>query len=265
MGPAPGMAVSIRNKDTKPANDCELMPTSKLKLAAHRLYPADTQGVDLDVSGLSKLRSLSLVQRLRRRQRFVTLGPDNTYIVRSGLIAVEVTPVAGTRSIIELLYPGNVVVPSMQAPIAELGLTATTPAELWRLTSHNFMQELHRDNALTDLVFHRLNAQRARMQLHVAILAGLSSEPRVVALLIEVASRLGVRDSRGVSFEMPLSRTEMAEYLALNADTLSRIMSRLTSTNIIDRSGRAQMTVLDWDGLLALCPMAQTVRALHSQ
>ena len=97
----------------------------------------------------------------------------------------------------------------------------------------------------------------------MAILAGLASEQRVAALLIEAACRLGVNDGKSISFDMPLSRTEVAEYLALNADTLSRIMSRLTHGNILERSGRAQMTIRDWDELVAHCPLANAVIALH--
>jgi len=240
------------------------MPSSKLTLAERRPPSEALPGFDLDLTGLSKLRSLAQVQRLRRRQRVALFAPDNVYIVRSGLMAVEGAPVVNTRSILELLYPGDIVVPGLQAPIADLGLTATTSAELWRLSAHTFMQEMHRDNALADLVFHKLNAQRARIQLHVAVLAGLASEQRVVALLIEAACRLGTRDSRGINFDMPLSRTEVAEYLALNADTLSRIMSRLTHSKLIERTGRAQMTVCDWEGLLAHCTMANAVTALHA-
>lgn len=240
------------------------MPTSKLTLAERRPLTEPLPTFDPETTGLIKLRSVAQVQRLRRRQRLAFLAPDNVYIVRSGLMAVEGAPVANRRSIFELLYPGDILVPGLQAPIPDLGLTATTSAELWRLSSHTFTQEMHRDSALADLVFHRLNAQRARMQLHVAVLAGLASEQRVVALLIEAASRLGVRDSRGVSFDMPLSRMEVAEYLALNADTLSRIMSRLTHSNIIERTGRMQMTVRDWEALLAHCPMANAVSALHT-
>ncbi|MEZ5900341.1 MAG: Crp/Fnr family transcriptional regulator [Hyphomicrobiaceae bacterium] len=238
--------------------------TTKLNYADRAPISEAMSGYDLDVSGLSKLRSLAQVQRLRRRQRLALFGAEHVYIVRSGLAAVEGAPVTNSRSILELLYPGDVVVPGLQAPIPDLGLTATTPAELWRISAPTFLQEMHRDSRLSDLVFHKLNSQRARLQLHVAILAGLASEQRVVALLIEAASRLGVRDSRGISFDMPLSRTEVAEYLALNADTLSRIMSRLTHSNIIERTGRAQMTVCDWDGLMALCPMANAVIALHA-
>lgn len=239
------------------------MSTSKLTLAERRPVSELPAGFDADSAPLTRLRSLSQVQRLRRRQRLSLFAADTVYVVRSGLVAIEGAPVNDARSILELLYPGDIVVPSMQVPIADVALTTATAAELWRMSAHAFSHEMHRDPSLSDYVFERLNAQRARMQLHVAVLAGLASEQRVAALLIEAACRLGIPDGKAITFDMPLSRTEVAEYLALNADTLSRIMSRLTQNSILDRSGRSQMTIRNWDGLVASCPIAGAVMALH--
>lgn len=239
------------------------MSLHKTNLAERRIAAEVPAGFDQDNAALARLRSLAQVQRLRRRQRFTLFGAENVYLVRSGLMAIEGAPAADKRSILELLYPGDLLVPGLQAPIADLALTAATAAEIWRISTHAFMHELQRDSGLAELVFQRLNTQRARLQLHVAILAGLASEQRVAALLIEAACRLGINDGKSIAFDMPLSRTEVAEYLALNADTLSRIMSRLTQSHVLERSGRAQMAVCDWDALAALCPLANAVIALH--
>lgn len=239
------------------------MSSHKITLAERRPLNEIAGGFESDSPAWGRLRSLAQVQRLRRRQRLSLFGTDSVFLIRSGLMAVEGAPVADKRSILELLYPGDMVVPGLQPPIPDLALTSTTAAEIWRISLHAFAQETQRDAALSELVFQRLNSQRARLQLHVAILAGLASEQRVAALLIEAACRLGVNDGKAIAFDMPLSRTEVAEYLALNADTLSRIMSRLTQSNVIERSGRAQMAVRDWDGLVSHCPLSNAITALH--
>jgi CRP-like cAMP-binding protein len=55
---------------------------------------------------------------------------------------------------------------------------------------------------------------------------------------------------------MPLTRKELALYLGLNADTLSRIMSRFRSTGVIGRSERNRIVVRDVSELMRLTPAA---------
>ena len=115
------------------------MSLHKTNLAERRIAAEVPAGFDQDNAALARLRSLAQVQRLRRRQRFTLFGAENVYLVRSGLMAIEGAPAADKRSILELLYPGDLLVPGLQAPIADLALTATTAAEIWRISTHAFM------------------------------------------------------------------------------------------------------------------------------
>lgn len=137
-------------------------------------------------------------------------------------------------------------------------------SEVWKLSLAALNREFARDETLSEYVFQRLNEQRARMQLHILMLAGLTSEQRVAALLLQAAYRLGTASGDSVAFDMPLSRNEVAEYLALNADTLSRIMSRLVRENVLQRSSRVQMTIRNMAALKAYCPLSATVTGLHA-
>jgi CRP-like cAMP-binding protein len=94
-------------------------------------------------------------------------------------------------------------------------------------------------------------------------LGGLSGEQRVASFLIELALRLGTPGGSGISFDLPLSRTDIADHLALNADTLSRIMSRLKTRGLIAQTGRTRAVIPDWTRLCELTPVADTVLALH--
>jgi CRP/FNR family transcriptional regulator len=62
---------------------------------------------------------------------------------------------------------------------------------------------------------------------------------------------------------MPLSRTDMADYLGLNADTLSRTMSRLRASGLISHPERHRAVVRDFAALAALSPAAPSLMALH--
>ena len=68
--------------------------------------------------------------------------------------------------------------------------------------------------------------------------------------------------SGAVGFEMPLNRTDMADYLGLNADTLSRTMSRLRASGVISHPERHRVVVRDFAALAALTPAARALMAL---
>jgi CRP/FNR family transcriptional regulator, anaerobic regulatory protein len=68
-----------------------------------------------------------------------------------------------------------------------------------------------------------------------------------------------------VVFDMPLSRTEIADYLGLNADTLSRTMSRLRSSGVLNHTKRNRAVLRDFRALAALSPAARALIDLHGE
>jgi len=105
--------------------------------------------------------------------------------------------------------------------------------------------------------------QQARAMLHTVILATLDGPQRLAAFLTEMALEVGVSAGTAVSIELPLSRTEIARYLALNADTLSRLMSRFKADGLVSQKSRHQITLRNWRALCDLCPIAPAILAIE--
>jgi CRP/FNR family transcriptional regulator len=82
--------------------------------------------------------------------------------------------------------------------------------------------------------------------------------------LIEIGLRLGSSAPTGMALDVPLSRTDIADYLALNPDTLSRITSRFRARGLLlsARSGHAVLPA--WEALCAATPVAAALLALHT-
>ena len=195
--------------------------------------------------------------------RSADLGKASSMCCRKAWPASNARRNRGERTVIELLYPGDILVPGLQAPLRDLALIAKRPVEFWRLTITSFAGESSRDSQLWQAIFLRLNAQNARSQLHIAATSGLNCEQRIAGFLIEIGSRLGVFNGGALSFELPMSRYSIAEYLSLNADTVSRTLSGLTAAKIIERRGRFQISILNWDALVEMCPLSDAIAKLH--
>jgi CRP/FNR family transcriptional regulator len=204
-------------------------------------------------------------QKFRLGHRFPVsdLARNFVYVVSKGVAGLECAMNSGERTVTALLYPGDILIPDLQAPLPDLSLIAHRPVEFWKLTVVSLAQESARDVQLWQSVFLRLGAQNARTQLHTAGTSVLNREQRIAGFLIEIGSRLGVFSGGARSFELPLSRYSIAAYLSLNADTVSRTLSELAAAKVIQRQGRFQISIHDWDALIAMCPLSEAIIRLH--
>ena len=88
-----------------------------------------------------------------------------------------------------------------------------------------------------------------RTQEHVIVLGRKGACERVAAFLLEFAKRTGV----AASIELPMSRQDIADYLGLTIETVSRTLSQLESEAVIDLPGRRCVTVKSAARLEAYC------------
>lgn len=170
-----------------------------------------------------------------------------------------------------LLYPGDVLSPGALPPSLALTIVAGLPTTLIALAAGGgrdgpsgtasgpvAQETLTPQNGAQSAP----QRQLARAGLHAIALGRLTGEERVASGLVEMALFLGRRVGNGYTFEMPMSRRDLADYLALNPDTLSRIVSRFKARRLIANPGRRHMIIADFDGLAALTPLAGALARL---
>jgi len=202
----------------------------------------------------------------RRGQKLVLSdgAQETAYVVHAGVCFARAALPDTRHQVLSLLYPGDVIRAHALPPMDGMEITATSDkGEVWRLRWPIVSRLFEDDPALARHVADRQADQTARLALHGAIVAGLSGDERVAALIMELALRTGQATPAGIAFVMPLSRIELAEHLALNPDTVSRIMSRLRAKGLLAPGGRHRLLCRDLGGLERECPLAATVIRLH--
>lgn len=206
------------------------------------------------------------VIRTRRQQRLaVSVEGETVYLVRSGVLALHASTPSNRRQILSILFPGDLFRSAFAPPLPEIALTSVTPGELIRLRWSTIEPRLARDPDLLSLFTRQLAMRNARDAMHIATIAGLSGEQRVASFLVELGLRLGRQTGSGMTFELPLARADIADYLALNADTLSRIMSRLKAKGLITLHKRGHALARDFGALCGESPIGQALVEMHRQ
>lgn len=78
----------------------------------------------------------------------------------------------------------------------------------------------------------------------IALLSKGSAEQRITSLLLSISSRNQRRQLSATEFMLPMSRTDMGNYLGLTVETVSRVFSRLQKDALI-KSERRMVQILD--------------------
>ena len=187
-------------------------------------------------------------------------GSEIVLIVRSGFLTLQVAPPEAPRQVVALLFPGDVLRSSFAPPQAESKLISAGAAALWRMRWSAF-EALAAEDARVERFFQAALAnQMARQAIHIAALGQFNGEQRVATLLIELALRTGISSpAGGIVFDLPFCRNDVAAYLGLNPDTLSRIVSRLRGNGAFSQLKRNRALLRDFRALAALSPAAQSL------
>lgn len=215
---------------------------------------------------LAAIAAGAVTLRARRRQRLPVTHdqPDSVYVLRSGMMLLQAHLPCHRRQVLDVLYPGDIYRTLFAPPLPEAALVALPGSVSLRLRATAFEDLAALDPQVAAFYSGRIAHQTARQALHAGCIGGLRGEERVVTFLVEIAMRLGRPAAGGMAFDLPLSRDDIAGYLGLNADTLSRIMSRLKAQGLLTQSSRSRAFAPDWRELCRATPLADTLTTLNS-
>lgn len=260
-GPAPDSYADC----TPPREGKTLVMTSSTKTRSESRVGASAlcsaaKGAALDAIPAA-IGSQAAILRTRRGQTLALSfdGGETAFIVRSGVLTLQLTLPNSSRQIVAMLFPGDVFRSNFTPPHAEAMLASAGAGEVWRMRLAVLNTLAADDPAIARYLDQALASQLARQSLHVATLGQFNCEQRVATLLVELALRTGVSSANGVVFELPFNRKDIADYLGLNPDTLSRIMSRLKAAGLIAHSERNRAVLRDFQALAARSPAARSL------
>ncbi len=227
--------------------------------------PAPQRAPGAFLSRLANLDAQATPLKLRQRQRIAVLPAQDDFVfaLQSGVVTARMTMATSEAGLITVFFPGDVIPAAALPCFSERALVAATSAEALRFKAKPLARLLATDAELFAAYERQRDRQFARAAIHSAILATLDGPQRLAAFMIEMALELGVPAGATVALDLPLSRTEIAQYLALNADTLSRMMSRFKSDGLISQKSRHQITLKNWRAIADMCPVTPALMALE--
>jgi CRP/FNR family transcriptional regulator len=204
---------------------------------------------------LAQLEQIKYYRSYQAGQTVIWSGDRMDFVasVVSGIATLTQTMEDGRRQMVGLLLPSDFVGRPGRS-MAAYDVTATTDLVMCCFRKKPFedmmLSSPHIAQRLLEMTLDELDAAREWMLL----LGRKTAREKIASLLAIIARRnasLQLKKADGTMvFDLPLTREEMADYLGLTLETVSRQMSALRKDGLISLEGNRHVTVPDFEALL---------------
>ena len=157
----------------------------------------------------------------------------------------------GRRQIISFAYPGDLIGFGQNEHYRH-SCEAVCDARVRSVSKNELMRDAqgHADVGYRLLEF--ASSELANMQEHQLLLGRKTAIEKLASFLLVLANRTGGDDAPNDHFRLPMTRTDIADYLGLTIETVSRNMTKLKSNGVIDLPQTTMVHVRDMDRLIEL-------------
>lgn len=208
-----------------------------------------------DAEELGRLEQIKYYRSFQAGQTIIWSGDRMEFVgsVVSGIATLTQTMEDGRRQMVGLLLPSDFVGRPGRATAA-FDVTAATDLVMCCFRSKPFEEMMittpHVAQRLLEMTLDELDAAREWMLL----LGRKTAREKLASLILIFARRdaaLRLRRLPGkLAIDLPLTREEMADYLGLTLETVSRQMSALKKDGVINLEGNRHVQIPDLDRLV---------------
>jgi len=198
---------------------------------------------------LDKLASIAVVRKCHRGQEICGQGQpaEYWYRVTSGTARRCVAHPDGRRQIVELLLPGDFFGFTV---LNEYDSTVEAVSEdtiVARYARRRVEMLAQADPQLSREIRRVMSEALSRLQAQLMILGRITATEKVSSFLLTMAERLS--DQTLDRVDLPISRYDIADYLGLSVETVSRSLTSLKNRGLIALSGPRSVRIIDRDAL----------------
>jgi CRP/FNR family transcriptional regulator len=206
---------------------------------------------------LGALNVLGQRRRIARGETLMWAGDDSLVCANllSGVLKITDTTADGREQIVGLLYPADFVGRPF-ADSADFTVTALTDATLCVFPRLPFERVLEDHVRMERLLLQRTFAALGEARRRMLVLARKSAREKVAGFLLDMADRAGDAGCRAaadgpVTFDLPMTRGQIAAVLGLTIETVSRQFTALKTAGLIALPTARAVTIRDRAGLAA--------------
>jgi CRP/FNR family transcriptional regulator len=211
-----------------------------------------TRGVEgaRSVAGFEHGMAHAILRRVEAKEFLFAEGDaiSHLYRIETGAIALYKVLADGRRQVMGFAYPGDLIGLGVEGEHV-MNAQAIKPTRVRCLPVASLRQFAARDPMLGFKLYESLARELAATRDLLMTTGQRSAVERVAGFLLAF-SRRNVRNGRDpANFELPMTRTDIGDFLGLTIETVSRTFTKLKLLGVIELPHCNQVRVLDIDEL----------------
>ncbi len=228
-----------------------------------------------DTAGLGVLRTLveeivderrptaSGSTRLVRRNKALFYAGDDfryLYVVTSGVFKSYRISTEGTQKVLDFYLPGDIIGLDAIARRRYTHNVVALDTSNVCLLSYTEVEELcRRSTDFQRLILEKMSAELADNEDMMLMLGTKNADARVASMLLDLSAYYRSRGFSPTEFRLPMTRTDMAGYLGLAVETVSRALTRMQKTGVVAVESNS-VRILNYEDLFALAEIEPGTR-----
>jgi CRP/FNR family transcriptional regulator, anaerobic regulatory protein len=186
------------------------------------------------------------------------------FVVRSGSMKTCTTAADGIEQVVRFHMPGEVLgLDGLSGGIYHASATALEMASVCRISGEELDHLLNRSPAVARDLLGLAGREMVAEQARLALVGQRAADTRLATFLLGLSREFARRGYSSTEFNLSMSRQDIANYLALAVETVSRLFTQFCQAGILDVE-RRRVRILDLEGLRGLLSGGQNTQSVAS-
>ena len=173
---------------------------------------------------------------------------DYFYTVTTGFMQFSKYLAGGRRQILGFLFPGDFLGLALEDRYSYTAETITD-SEICQFHSSRFEALMGKYPELEHTLFRAVSNELIEVENRMVTLGHQLAEKRLASFLIWYLTRAAKLELTNPTFELPMTRRDIADYLCLSFETVSRAFTKLREEKLIELDDPHTVRILDNDKL----------------
>ncbi|QAT39517.1 Crp/Fnr family transcriptional regulator [Clostridium sp. JN-9] len=203
----------------------------------------------LKPEAFQKISEIIVTKRYRKGQVIFFEGDveDKLYIVNVGKIKIYKYNKDGREQILYILSEGQFIgdMSLLKKENFQFNAEALEDTLICTIAKDDFDKIITRNPEITLKILEVLHDRLISLEDLIQNLSTKDVEVRIASMLLNLAKDFGVESEHGIIINLPLNREEMANYVGVTRETMSRKLTSLQDENVIELVGNKKIIIKD--------------------